>query len=76
MINNLIKNINGYSCVRCGNNIKEIDNFCRNCGEPISVEAKKLKEEQELSIKLKTVKEIIEITKNPLIIDYLKTLRK
>ncbi len=76
MIGNLIKNENGYSCVKCGNNVKEIDNFCKNCGEPISVEAKQLRDEQALSIKLKTVKEIIEITKNPLIIDYLKSLRK
>ena len=76
MKSNLIKTDNGFVCNKCSNNVTQKDNYCSVCGTPLSTEASMLREEQNLSIKLQTVKELVELTKDPKIIDYLHTLKQ
>ncbi len=76
MSSNLIKTDNGYICSKCNNMVGEQDNFCKVCGSPLSTEATILKSEVDMSIKLETVKELVELTKDPKIIEYLRTLKQ
>lgn len=76
MKNNLIKTDYGFVCNKCSNTVKEKDNYCSVCGTPLSMEATMLREELNLSIKLQTVKDIVELTKDPKIIEYLQSLKK
>ena len=76
MKSNLIKTDNGYVCNKCSNNVNQKDNYCSVWGSPLSVEASMLREEQKLAIKLQTVKELVELTKDAKIIDYLQNLKK
>ena len=76
MKSNLIKTDNGYVCNKCSNNVSQKDNYCSVCGSPLSQEASMLREEQKLAIKLQTVKELVELTKDAKIIDYLQNLKK
>ena len=76
MSSNIIKTDNGFQCSKCGNLVGEKDSFCRICGVPLTTEATILRSEQNLNIKLNTIEEIIEITKDPKIIDYLKNLKQ
>ena len=76
MSSNLIKSDNGFTCINCNAVVGENDNFCKNCGIALSTEATILKSEVEMSIKLETVKEIVNLTKDPKIIDYLKNMKQ
>ena len=76
MSNNLIKTDNGYICSKCNNLVGEHDNFCKVCGVPLSTEATILKSEVDMAIKLETVKELVELTKDEKIIEYLRNLKQ
>ena len=76
MSSNIIKTDNGYICANCNNLVGEKDSFCKVCGTPLSTEATILKSEKDLKIKLETVKELVELTKEKKIIDYLRNLKQ
>lgn len=75
MKSNLIKTDSGFVCNKCSKTVNEKDNYCRVCGTPLSTEAAMLRDEQNLAIKLQTVKELADLTKDPKIIEYLHTLK-
>ena len=67
MSTNRIKTDNGFICSNCNNSIEETDNFCKICGVPLSTEATILKSERELALKLETVEELVELTKDEIV---------
>ena len=76
MSSNVIITNNGKICRNCNNAVGEKDNYCKVCGVPLSTEATILKSEMDMNIKLKTVEELVELTKDPKIIDYLRNLKQ
>ena len=62
-------------CEKCGKILEDV-NFCPECGTAISEIAKSLKIENEISIKLETVKDIIALTKDVETLNFLKAYAK
>ena len=75
-MSNILKTDSGYLCSKCNNSVTSENNYCSNCGLPLSTEATILRSEQDIAVKLETVKELAELTKDPKIIEYLKSFNQ
>ena len=59
MINGIKTNIDGDHCAYCDARIiTGLYNFCPKCGNPLNIEAIRLKEQQEKRIKLEVLDEL------------------